>query len=333
MPLVLLAAFAASLITHATALFLPDGDWLPASHEESPITLQAELQIPPAVPAKVTEKLGQAVKPPKAHKPKPAQPTTEAIRPSDPVTMVENQTTATQEVQPLPPQPPPGNSANGSLSYRVYKGSNGFEVGRSIHRWEITDQQYKLVSITETSGLAGLFYPLRIEMQSTGRFGAEGFIPEHFRTLKQGAETNENADFNWENHTVLLSRDGKTRALAANSQDLLSFHFQLAYRARQLGIAETAFPMHVASGKRYDPFNFTVQGEEVLETKAGTFRTLHLKATAPNNSADTTDVWLAIDRYWLAVKIQFTDRNGDSFEQVIDALQTSLQTQPAQDKP
>ncbi|MEY4592718.1 MAG: hypothetical protein RIR18_1613 [Pseudomonadota bacterium] len=331
MPLALLAALAASLITHVTALFLPEGDWLPASHEkheETQVPLQAELQIPAGKVAKPA----QATKPSQRVKPVPklAPLTPLAADASTPATEIPAAIQVAETPAPIPS--PPGGSPRGSLSYRIYKGSQGFEVGRSVHQWEISETGYKLSSSTETTGLAGLFYPVKIELRSTGEFGSEGFIPEHFRTLKRGSETNENADFDWANRSITLTRDGKTRSLAKGSQDLLSFPFQLAYRVSQLGTNETIFPMHVASGKRYDPFNFTVQGEELLVTRAGSFRTLHLQATAPNNSADTTDIWLAIERQWLAVKIRFTDRHGDSFEQVIDALQT-IPTSPPTSSP
>lgn len=334
MPIALLAAIAASLVTHVTVLFLPDGDWLPASHEEA-ITLQAELQIPVPV-ATATPPAKPISKPSKVNKhPKPAdlpavttgsntQASTEPLAPPTPA----------MEQTPAPPRqslPPPGGSQRGSLSYRVYKGTQGFEVGRAVHHWEIVDGHYTLTSTTQTSGLAGLFYPITLELQSAGDFGPDGFIPTRFKTLKQGAETQENAHFDWTHNTIRLDRDGKDRALAQGSQDLLSFPFQLAYRVRQLGAIEATFPMHVASGKRYDAFNFAVQGEESVETRTGTFRALHLKATAPSNSADTTDVWLSIEHQWLAIKIRFTDRHGDSFEQVVDHLQ--IQTEPTQEKP
>jgi hypothetical protein len=334
MPLALLAALAASLLTHATALLLPDGDWLPANQEEPSLILHAELQVPappafpstskPSAKSTKTTKLGQVTKRGASDASPTASPQSTVTSHDSPETdpgnpLSENPPPAKT---PIAMSPPPGGSNEGTLSYRVYKGTQGFEVGRSIHQWAIDKNRYTLISNTETSGLAGLFFPIKIELRSIGEFGPNGFIPSRFLTFKQGNETDENAVFDWQIPTVRLDRDGKTRNLAPGSQDLLSFPFQLAYRVRQLGAEETHFPMHVASGKRYDAFNFTVLGEETIDSRAGQFKTLHLQAKAPNNSADTTDVWLAIEYQWLAIKIRFTDRNGDSFEQVIDALQT-----------
>lgn len=340
MPLALLAAIAASLVTHATVLFLPDGDWLPASQEshDETVTLHAELHLPSPVagsslPTKPNNPQGKTSKRPKPvpTTPSPALPTGSTTSVTAENTLPETAVTSAGMATTAAPALPPGGSQQGSLSYRVYKGTQGFEVGRAVHQWTIIDGHYTLSATTQTSGLAGLFYPITLELVSAGDFGPDGFVPNRFRTLKQGAETQENASFDWAQGRIQLDRDGKYRPLAQGSQDLLSFPFQLAYRVRQLGADETAFPMHVASGKRYDAFNFTVQGEESVDTRAGTFRTLHLKATAPSNSADTTDVWLAIEHQWLAIKIRFTDRHGDSFEQVVDSLQ--IQPEPVQEKP
>lgn len=336
MPLALLAALAASLITHASALFMPDMDWLPSAQEESP-TLHAELHVPAAHPPDKSPFPEVSKKPSKrAKNPKPPMP---EVTPSEsataPLANTESPPPSPVAVEDTPPPkpkrkppPPPGNSGEGLLSYRVYRGSNGFLVGQSAYRWRIADGQYSLSTTTETKGLAGLFYPLRIELQSEGEFGPDGFIPHHFRTLKQEKPSDENADFDWEKGQLRLSRDNRERPLSPGSQDMVSFVFQLTYLLQQLGSDEKRFPLHVASGKRYDLFQFSVEGKETLETPAGSFRTLHLKAIAPNNSSDTTEVWLALDRQQLAVKIRFTDRNGDSFEQVLETLETETKQKP-----
>lgn len=323
MPIALLAALAASVITHSIALFAPDMDWLPGTNEEeTPVVLHAELHMPAQ---KTLPNKASPAKLPSRAKSQPTLPSSPSPNPpADPVaTEGAGALTTSQQAKPVPP--PPANSASGSVSYTVFRGTNGFIVGKSQHQWTFTDGRYQLTAMTETSGLAGLFYPVKIEMQSQGEFGPDGLKPSVFRTLKDGQPTNENADFDWAKQQVRLSRDGRDRPLSTGSQDLLSFHFQLAYHAPQLAAGQTTFPMSVASGKRYDPYTFTVQGEETIETPVGSFRTLHLRASAPSMGADATDVWLAAEHQWLAIKIRFTDRNGDLFEQVINTLQTAPQ--------
>ena len=47
-------------------------------------------------------------------------------------------------------------------------------------------------------------------------------------------------------------------------------------------------------------------------------RTLHLRAMTDN----VTEIWIALDRLRLPVKIRFTDKKGESFEQVATELGT-----------
>ena len=68
----------------------------------------------------------------------------------------------------------------------------------------------------------------------------------------------------------------------------------------------------VVTGKKYELYAVDSLGEEVIETPAGRFRTLHLRAMTDN----VTEIWIALDRERLPVKIRFTDKKGESFEQV-----------------
>ena len=60
-------------------------------------------------------------------------------------------------------------------------------------------------------------------------------------------------------------------------------------------------------------------GEEDIDTPAGHFRTLHLRAMTDS----VTEIWLALDHHRLPVKIRFTDKKGDVFEQIATELGTS----------
>ena len=162
--------------------------------------------------------------------------------------------------------------------------------------------------MTETSGLVSLFKRLHLETESVGRLVAGGLQPERYRTLRNGQDANENADFDWSTGEVRLTRDGSVHAIAPGTQDLLSLNYQLAYLG---GLAEGS-SLGVVTGKKYERYAVDSLGEEEIETPAGRFRTLHLRALTDQ----TTEIWIALDRQRLPVKIRFTDRKGDSFEQV-----------------
>lgn len=319
MPLALFAAFAGSLAIHVTALFLPDVELSTAP--EAPL-LQAEIHIPQA-PTVAAAKAVEPVKPPPAksrrEKNKEQQVRSQSASESKSVAPVEVAPTAI-ESQPAPLPAKIAESqlpAHGGIRYAVYRGTQGLDVGRAVHEWEFNpDGTYRIRITTETSGLAALFKPVRIEMESRGRFVAGGLQPEHLITLRDGAETNENAEFDWNARQVTLSRGGKRYDLADGAQDVVSFHYQLIF-VPQLANGTS---IGVATGKKFERYRFDAVGEEILETPAGSFRTLHVRVQTDS----TTELWLALERQLLPIKIRHTDRKGESFEQI--ALELRIPT-------
>lgn len=328
MPFALLIALAASLGVHAVALFGTDVD---LSTTPEPPPLVAELQPPPAPKPPLPQPEAVKAKPakkPVVKKPQPS-PSVAPVAdvpapPGTPASAQSAQPVIAPEEAPLPDPPgtpvvdaAPAESrlpARGMIRYRVDRGDQGFEVGHSTHDWAIADGAYRITALTETSGLAALFKPLRIELESRGRLTAEGLQPESFMIRRGGRETREKARFDW----VLMQVHIGNRAaqpLSSGTQDLLSFHYQLGFLASPA--AENILP--IATGKKYLPYHFEALGDEEIEIPAGVFRTLHLRS--PGDT--TTELWLAYDYLLLPVKIRHLDRDGDSFVQVATEIRLS----------
>jgi hypothetical protein len=201
--------------------------------------------------------------------------------------------------------------ARGTIRYRVDRGERGFELGRSVHAWEFVDGRYRITSVTETTGLAALLKPLRVDLESRGRLTAEGLQPEHFIIRRDGKSSREQADFDWERMQVRIGGDDAgavTQPLTQGAQDLLSFNYQLGF----LPHPEARNNLPIASGKKFTTYPLEAIGDEEIEIPAGVFRTLHLLAPGDN----VTELWLAYDYLLLPVKIRHIDRHGDSFVQV-----------------
>lgn len=322
MPLALILAVLGSLAAHGVALFGTDYELFGSATE--PLPLQAELRPLPALPAVEPVKSAALATPRRLRNSagKPAKAPTQAQPPTVPEMSVE--TTPMADEMPVAdpqaanarPEAPPATPvlpARGVLRFAIVKTSLGLTIGRAEHRWEFAaDGSYRLLGITETSGLAALLKPVRIEVESSGKMVAGGLQPARYRTLKNGRETNENADFSWftaDGPQVALARDGSVRAIAPGTQDLLSLPYQLAY----LGSLPGGSSIGVVTGKKYERYALDSLGEETIETPAGKFRTLHLRAMTDS----VTEIWVALDRQRLPVKIRFTDRKGDSFEQLL----------------
>lgn len=321
MPLVLILALAGSLAIHGAALFGTDVELFGGGAE--PVPLRVELQPPPVAPPTLPEVIHPAAKPP-AKKPRwraaAKTPSVQSVAtdPVEPVVPVEP-ATAAEPVAVVPTPPPPAAparpvlAATGVLRFAIIKESLGLQVGRAEHRWEFSeDGRYRLLGVTETSGLAALLKPVRLEIESQGRMVPGGLQPERLRSRKNGQDSNENADFDWAGGVVSLSRDGSVREIAKGAQDILSLNYQLAYLGR---LAEGRH-IGVVTGKKYERYELDSLGEEEIDTPAGHFRSLHLRAMTDN----TTEIWIALDRQRLPVKIRFTDKKGESFVQVLTEI-------------
>ena len=323
MPIAFVFALAASLGIHVAALFGPEVE-LFGGGDEPPHLLVELRPSPPAAPAppKAADK-----KPPAKASAKPAKPPRLAThKPSTNALTEEIAAAPETPSEPAPEDPAPDDltpaappavsapakpllPAKGSIRFAIFYGTKGFEIGRAEHTWEFTeDGHYRLSGTTRTSGIAALLKPLVFENESSGRLVASGLRPEQYRTRKNGKDANENADFDWAAAAVHLSRNGETQPISPGAQDILSLNYQLAYLKRP----EMGASVGVVTGKKYDRFELDALGEEELDIAAGHFHTLHLRALGDT----VTEIWMALDRDRLPVKIRFTDKKGDIYEQV-----------------
>lgn len=316
MPGLLVVALAGSLLLHGVVLLGTDialfGD-----EPEAPVLLQAELQPPPVAPP-VMAAAKPSPRPParakatsaKTASAPPLQLPPEALANPEPEPAVESPAPASPLAAVPPPAEPvkPVLPASGVIRFAIFKESLAMQIGRAEHRWEFTDDGgYRLTAVSETSGLAALLRPARVQQESRGRLAAGGLQPESFRSLRDGKPP-EGADFDWPAGVLRLLRNGTTQPLPPGAQDMLSLNYQLAYLGR---LAEGA-AIGVATARRFERHALDALGEEEIEVPAGRFRTLHLRAL----SDDVTEIWIALDQGCLPVKIRFTDKKGESFEQV-----------------
>jgi hypothetical protein len=333
-----------SFLLHV-ALLVPSLDWLfPAPERPLPepfilkLTLRPAPQLPPPPPpapppvappivppaappiilpivppqASATETAPPAQKdspPPPAEAPAPpavaAPPAAPPEAPSPEKPVSEPQVIEAYESA-FPPQ--------GEMVYTVYRGTQGFEIGYARQQWEIRDGRYRFTSLMETTGLAALFRSVRVETESAGWIDGVGFHPETYwsRNSRSG-ETR--VAFDWTAWQVRVGEQ-PPEPLVARSQDLLSLNYQFAYTVFPTAAslrARSTFDIWVATGKKYEPVRFDILGPEELELPVGVFQTLHLQSMSDTQ----TELWIAPDYLMLPIKIRFTDKDGDTYEQVI----------------
>lgn len=311
LPAAFLLALLLSALVHGLLLFGTEFS-VPDLHEPSPPVLHAELQrvVPPApaAPPVASPPPKPVAKPPRLAAPVPTAPSLASPAPAATTPAPVAATPAAPIATPAPAVTIP--NVRGGIRYQWTRGEQGLIVGQALHRWELQDGRYRMTAVIETAGLAALFRSVRVEQSSEGSIDATGFHPHSFRVVQAGKPT-IGADFAEGNVTTLGQ---PAMAAPADAQDLLSVYYQLGWTQRQ-GVQTVA----VATGKKFDRIRFEVVGEETLETPAGTFRTRHYRSSGE----DVTDVWSALEYAGLPVKIRYTDRKGDVFDQLAQEIQLS----------
>ncbi|MFA7269298.1 MAG: DUF3108 domain-containing protein [Sterolibacterium sp.] len=326
-----------SLLLHLTVVVAP-GWYLPTQDDElssdSPPQLEAHL----APPRKTVAAAPPAAKPPRPKTPRRAAPpaaampvepeATAANTPPAPVDAAPNAEPALPTEPPRPPdlavQPEIAFPRRGSIRFAVSRGDQGFVIGQSLHRWSHDGKNYTLNSVTETTGLAAVFRPVKVMQSSEGEIGAQGLRPGKFHTGKNGA-AGDAASFDWTTMTLSLSAgDAREAALKPGAQDMLSMFYQISAAFPRM--TREASEVMVATGRKFERYAFETVREEMLSTRQGEWRTLHLHSSA---GIESIDIWAALDLRGLPLKIRYTDRQGESFVQIAEEIDFEGMPSPA----
>ena len=310
-------ALALSAVLHAAAISLPAWD-LPGLSEPEPTVMEAQL-APPPKPVPPEPKRGkEKPRPPRARPaqagtapaPAPAAAPEAESAPPAPPPVVEPPAAVVPPAPPPPPVPPWGNKSR--LVFAATYGEGGFVIGETRQEFAAAAGRYTLRSSFEPKGLAALRGRTRSQ-ESSGEVTVEGLRPLSFRDQREGREP-EIASLDWAAGKVAFAGGRSDAALPAGAQDLLSVFFQLGWLAPRQNIS-----LAVATGSRIGRWTFEFLGEETLTISSVPQATVHLRTQA---DGDTTEVWLATGMGGLPVKIRYTDRKGDVFEQVAKELET-----------
>lgn len=176
--------------------------------------------------------------------------------------------------------------------------------------------RYALESITAGIGVYGLFGKRRL--YSEGEVTPEGLRPSRFEQ-QQGddAKREVKAEFDWATAMLNMTAKGKTKQekLVAGTQDLASFAYQFMFVPPKGDLVG----MPVTTGKKLRIYQYDVAARDVeVETAAGKFKTLHLVNRKENG--DDKQLWLAVDRQHIPVRILMQDEKGAEIEQVLTSL-------------
>lgn len=316
-------ALGLSLLAHLIITFGPVIN-IPEYHADPVLQASIRSALPPPSPA--PHRIAKARKPPRTHAPRPpiplpATPPVAEPEPIDPTIAQESSDPAIEE--PSTSEAPAENAIPlpelVEISYTLYKGKDGFAVGKAQHTWKRDGINYSINLVAEASGIISLFYTGRHVQISQGKITPQGMKPISYWVQRgQRADKTDTAQFDWINMQLTLGTGGNTRTvgLPDGTQDLLSFLYQLAFAPPQLGDSTR---LYITTGRKLDNYGYQSLGEETLETQLGPIKSLHIAQTRQQGE-ETTEIWLATEYHYLPVKIRFTDKQGGVMEQTATAI-------------
>ena len=292
----------------------------PRPHRASP-------RPPPAAPAAIANAPATPAMEPPAESARPLEPVADAGENADPAqSAVEPAAGAgapgdTPSADPTDSEPPRSLPRTGTITYELT--GEGFTVGKAIQSWEVGDGTYKLASDAATSGIVEIFSPQRFRWVSRGTLTRQGLRPESFvssRTRRGRTEAAE-ALFDWKtgNLTYGYARERATIALPGDTQDIMSFIYQLSLAPPAPG----RYRLPITTGSRFETYEIEVRAEENIETPLGTLRSLPVKQQR-RPGAESIEIWLAARYRYLPVKIRYFNREGNAVgEQVASDIRVS----------
>lgn len=193
---------------------------------------------------------------------------------------------------------------------------------RVVYQLLPSGEQYKIESLIQAKGLAALLIPDLLQT-SEGYLDPIGLQPAHY--LYQFGDKKDKtyrAEFDWESKKLTLhtSKGEQKLDLAEGTQDLLSFMYQFMFVPPLQNMQ-----ILITNGKKLGVYDYSFEGEELIETKMGELNTLHLLRQAAEGEKKT-ELWLALDYRYVPVKIRETDKDGKVYELLVTDLKTE---QPA----
>ncbi|MBL0143274.1 MAG: DUF3108 domain-containing protein [Betaproteobacteria bacterium] len=203
--------------------------------------------------------------------------------------------------------------------YRISAG--GMPIARVVETYVRKGDTYRIESTTRAEGVLKLFRDETVVVTSEGRFGPAGLVPLRFEQQRSGDRSRDiRAAFDWEKSVLRSAYRGEetTHALPPGTQDRLSIMYQFMNVTR----SGTEVHMHMSNGRKVESYSYRLMDEPRLSTPAGEFATLHYERVTESAREARAQLWLASERFNLAVRVVFEDANGLKLDQTLVNLTT-----------
>lgn len=193
---------------------------------------------------------------------------------------------------------------------------NGMGIGTSVDRFEHDGRQYKIVSDTKTTGLAAMLRKLNIHSESNGLI-TKGLLQPLSYIEDRTRKPRRSAQFDWTNKQVTLDSGAGPKVVALPDHavfDRASFPWSFAFAP-----PETEGRITFTDGRKLSEYRYAALGKAKISTPAGSFETVHIKKVQEAGDNRGFEVWLALQKYHLPVRILFRD-DDDTVDSVVSTI-------------
>jgi hypothetical protein len=204
-----------------------------------------------------------------------------------------------------------------TLHYDVSQ--NGTTMVEATETLEHDGRNYRIRSEWEGKGVFALIARGKAVRSSEGTIEARGLVPRQFRDQRGDGPVGV-ARFEWSKKLLVREREGKveTESLPEQAQDRLSFGYGFAF-SPPTGSEITVF---IADPKGMSRHRYAVAGREVLKTAAGDFEALKLVKQRDPDDKRITEIWLAVKRNYLPIRVLVIEPDGTRRDQVLTRIES-----------
>ena len=327
----LLWALAVSVLVHVAWTFWPvdttaepEGTVLTATLTEMPPPPLPQVESAPAQPSVERKRPKPRPRVPTIATPDASAPTVEATTPATDAQKTTDRADAASDAPPAvanaaapteaPPPPTVTLPPRVDLAYKVFLGTQGFQIGDATYRFEHDGDRYRIATVGQARGLAALIVRGTGKVESHGRITPDGLRPYEFAIERGSADKREVAFFDWDAGNVVL-HDGERAHLEPPTYDPLTILWQPYFAPP--GTADQTFG--IATTRKVGRYTLKLQEEETIAWRRGDIVTQRWHQRSDDGKTEAW-FWLAPSMHYIPIKMRVTRTSRGTLEVLLDSI-------------
>jgi len=344
----LLWALAVSVLVHVAWTFWPvdttaepEGTVLTATLTEMPPPPVPQVESAPAQPSVERKRPTPRPRVPTIARPDASAPTIEATTSATDAQKTTDRADAASDAPPAvanaaapteaPPPPTVTLPPRVDLAYKVFLGTQGFQIGDATYRFEHDGDRYRIATVGQARGLAALIVRGTGKVESHGRITPDGLRPYEFAIERGSADKREVAFFDWDAGNVVL-HDGERAHLEPPTYDPLTILWQPYFAPP--GTADQTFG--IATTRKVGRYTLKLQEEETIAWRRGDIVTQRWHQRSDDGKTEAW-FWLAPSMHYIPIKMRVTRTSRGTLEVLLDSIRADegaaygLRSDPSRD--